>query len=48
MLPYAGAGKMEIPARLSMSTVNVERVGPAISPEKKLSTTTLPESHFRS
>jgi hypothetical protein len=32
---------MEVPAYSSMSTVNVERIGTALSPEKKLSTTTV-------
>lgn len=35
------AKRMEVPAQPSMSTVNAERVGPAMSPEKKLSTTTV-------
>jgi hypothetical protein len=35
------AKRMEVPAHPSMSTVNAERVGPAMSPEKKLSTTTV-------
>ena len=38
--PLVGrANGMEVPAHPSMSTVNVERVGPVMSPEKKLSTT---------
>ena len=40
--PLVGrANGMEVPAHPSMSTVNVERVRPAMSPEKKLGTTTL-------
>jgi hypothetical protein len=38
--PLVGRAKrMEVPAHPSMPTVNAERVWPAISPEKKLSTT---------
>jgi hypothetical protein len=35
------ANRMEVPAHPSMSTVNAEPVGPAMSPEKKLSPTTV-------
>jgi hypothetical protein len=39
--PVGRARRIEVPAHPSMSTVNVERVGPAISPAKKLGTTSL-------
>ena len=35
------ANGSEVPAHPSMSTVNAERVGPAVGPEKKISTLTL-------
>jgi hypothetical protein len=35
------AERMDCPGSPSMSTVNAERVGPALSPQKKLSTTTV-------
>ena len=38
MLPWAGREELKSPLILTMSTVNVERVRPAISPEKKLGT----------
>ena len=38
--PVGRAGRIEVLAHPSMSTVNVERVGAAISPGKKLGTTT--------
>ena len=40
MLPWAGREELKSRLILTMSTVNVERVGPAMSPEKKLTTTT--------
>jgi len=39
--PVGRARRIEVPAHPSMSTVNIERVGPAISPAKKLGTTSL-------
>jgi hypothetical protein len=39
--PVGRARRIEVPAYPSMSTVNLERVGPAISPAKKLGTTSL-------
>jgi hypothetical protein len=41
MLPWAGQEELKSRLILAMSTVNVERVGPAMSPEKKLTTTTV-------
>ena len=41
MLPRAGQEELKSPLIPTMSTVNVERVRPAISPEKKLGTTIL-------
>ena len=38
--PVGRARTIEVPAHPSMSTVNVERVGTVLSPEKKLGTTT--------
>ena len=41
MLPWAGQAESKSWLILTMSTVNVERVGPVMSPEKKLGTTSL-------
>jgi hypothetical protein len=41
MLPFGQARRIEVLAHSSMSTVNVERVGAVMSPEKKLGTTSL-------
>jgi hypothetical protein len=38
--PVGRARTIEVPAHPSMSTVNVERVGTVLSPEKKLGTAT--------